>query len=52
MAAVGSLRALDEGLSVRLHAHGAGRLEDGVVRRGHSSVAELLRLPNLVVRPV
>lgn len=52
MPAAGSLRTLDEGLSVRLDAHGAAGLEDWVVRRGHSSVAELTRLPTYVVRPV
>lgn len=40
MSAAVTLRALDEGLPVRLDAHGAAGLEDGVISRGHSNIVE------------
>lgn len=46
------LGALDEGLPVRLDAHGAAGLEDGVVRRGHGCITHLGPHLAAVVRPV
>lgn len=52
MPAAVTLGALDEGLPVRLDAHGAAGLEDRAVCRGHSNITDLILPLACIVRPV